>query len=145
MNTVTDAPVLELKRIFDATPEHIFDAWLTRERFQSWIGPEGTKSDVTVFEPKVGGRYRMLMRLSDGEEIGVTGIFKTIERPRQIAMTWKWENGENDSLLTITLRTVGDRTELTLRHDGLLTQENVDGHRKGWNSALNKLERFLAL
>jgi uncharacterized protein YndB with AHSA1/START domain len=84
------------------------------------------------------------MRLSDGREIGVVGIFKAIERPRQIAMTWRWEDGEHDSLLTITLRAVGDRTELTLRHDGLLTQENVDGHHKGWDSALNKLEKFLA-
>jgi hypothetical protein len=35
-------------------------------------------------------------------------------------------------------------TELTLRHEGLLTAENRSGHDKGWNSALNKLGRFVA-
>ena len=144
MNTMTEAPVLEMKRMFDASVERVFDAWMKRERWQSWIGPEGTNSDVTAFEPKVGGHYRVLMRMSDGREMGVVGTFKTIDRPHRFAMSWKWENGEHDSLVTITLRAVGDKTELTLRHDGLLTSDNVDGHNKGWSSALNKLEKFLA-
>ena len=46
MNTMTDAPVLEVKRLLDATPEQVFDAWMKRERWQAWIGPEGTQSDV---------------------------------------------------------------------------------------------------
>ena len=45
--------------------------------------------------------------------------------------------------MTLSFRAVGHKTELTLRHDGLLTPDNVDGHNKGWNSALNKLEKFL--
>lgn len=144
MNTMTDSPVLEIKRIIDAEPERVFDAWMKGERWQAWIGPEGTNSDVTEFEPKVGGRYRVLMRMSDGREIGVTGVFKTIDRPKSFAMTWKWEFGEHDSLVMLSFRAVGNKTELTLRHDGLLTPDNVDGHSKGWNSALNKLEMFLA-
>jgi len=144
MNTMTDAPVLEIKRIIDAAPERVFDAWMKRERWQAWIGPEGTQSDVTAFEPKVGGHYRVLMHMPDGREIGVVGVFKTIDRPKTFAMTWKWEHGEHDSLVTLTFRAVGDKTELTLRHDGLLTPDNANGHRGGWNSALNKLEKFLA-
>jgi uncharacterized protein YndB with AHSA1/START domain len=144
MNTMTDAPVLEIKRMIDAKQDRVFDAWMKRPSWQAWIGPEGTDCDVTQFEPKVGGRYRVLMRLSDGREIVVTGLFKTIDRPKSFAMTWKWEHGEHDSLVTLTFRPVGDKTELTLRHDGLLTQENVDGHNKGWSSVLNKLEKYLA-
>ncbi len=46
--------------------------------------------------------------------------------------------------MTVLLRDLGGKTELTLRHDGLLTAENRDGHEKGWNSTLNKLGRLLA-
>jgi uncharacterized protein YndB with AHSA1/START domain len=50
----------------------------------------------------------------------------------------------HDSLVTITLRDAGNgKTELTLRHDNLVTTENRDQHGRGWNSALNKLETFL--
>ena len=144
MNTITDAPALEVKRLIDAAPARVFNAWMKKDEWEKWIGPEGTQSDVTDFEPKIGGRYRVLMRMSDGREIGVTGVFKIIEPPHRLAMTWKWEHGEHDSLVTISLREAGGKTELTLRHEGLLTQSNCDDHGRGWNSALNKLERYLA-
>jgi uncharacterized protein YndB with AHSA1/START domain len=136
-------PTLEIKRLFDASPERVFDAWMKRERWQAWIGPEGTNCKVTKFEPKVGGRYRVVMRMSDGRELPVVGVFRTIDPPHRFAMTWKWELGSDDSLVTVVLRDVGGKTEMTLRHDGLLTQENCDGHAKGWNGALNKLEAYL--
>ena len=48
MTTTTVNPVLEIKRLFDAPPERIFDAWLVREEWQAWIGPEGTQCEVPV-------------------------------------------------------------------------------------------------
>jgi uncharacterized protein YndB with AHSA1/START domain len=141
---MTDAPVLTLKRVFDASPARVFDAWMVREQFQTWIGPENATCEVPVFEPCVGGRYRILMKMSDGRIVPVAGTFKTLDRPKSLSMTWKWEHGEHDSLVTISLRDLGGKTELTLRHDGLLTAENCDAHNMGWNSALNKLERRLA-
>jgi hypothetical protein len=33
---------------------------------------------------------------------------------------------------------------MTLRQEGLGSAENRDGHGKGWNSAFNKLERYVA-
>lgn len=143
MNTMTEAPVLIMKRVFDASPARVFDAWLTHEQFQAWIGPEGVTCDVPIFEPRVGGRYRVVMKMSDGRVVPVSGTFKTIDRPKSFSMTWKWDHGEHDSLLTISLRDLSGKTELTLRHDGLLTVENCNGHEKGWNGTLNKLERLL--
>lgn len=144
MNTMTDAPVLIVKRTFDASPARVFDAWLTHEQFQSWIGPEGVTCEVPVFEPRVGGRYRIVMKMSDGSTLPVVGVFKTLDRPKGFSMTWKWENGEHDSLVTVSLRDLGGKTELTLRHDGLQTDENCNAHERGWNGTLNKLGRLLA-
>jgi len=141
--TVDDKAVLIVKRMFDAPPARVFDAWMEREQFEQWIGPEGVRCEVPVYEPQVGGRYRIVMHLSDGRVIPVVGVFKSIDRPRGFSMSWKWESGEEDSLVTVALRDVGGKTELTLRHDGLQTVENRDGHEVGWNSALNKLERFV--
>ena len=142
--TTLAAPVLEIKRLLNASPQRVFDAWMEREEWQSWIGPEGCQCDVTEFEPRVGGRYRILMRLTDGRELPVVGTFRTIEKPHRIAMSWKWELGSDDSVVTIILREVGGKTELTLRHEDLQTQENCDAHGTGWNGALNKLETYLA-
>ena len=140
MSHPTDDALLEFSRVFDASAEDLFHAWIDREEWQSWIGPEGTQSEVQVLEPRVGGRYRLLMTLTSGQQITVVGIYKAIDPPRTLAFTWGREGGEHDSLVTLRFRPVTAGTELTLRHQGLLTIENRDGHGKGWNSALNKLE-----
>jgi uncharacterized protein YndB with AHSA1/START domain len=143
MTTTTAAPVLEIKRLLDASPQRIFDAWMKREEWEAWVGPEGVKCQVPVMEPHVGGRYKIIMTMSDGRTMPVVGTFKTIEAPTHIAFSWKLEGGDDDSLVTISLRAVGNKTEITLRHEGLQTAQNVEGHGKGWNSALNKLEAFI--
>jgi uncharacterized protein YndB with AHSA1/START domain len=136
--------VLEIKRTFDAPMERVFDAWMEQSQWQAWIGPEGTKSEVPEMEPRVGGRYKIVMNLSDGRTMPIVGTFKIVERPARIAFTWALETHPHDSLVTITLRDAGGgRTELTLRHDNMVNAENRDAHGRGWNSALNKLEAYL--
>jgi uncharacterized protein YndB with AHSA1/START domain len=145
MTATTDESVLELSRVFDAPPARVFEAWLNREEWQSWIGTEGIRCDVPLLEPRVGGRYRVNMNMSDGRVIAVAGVFKLIEAPRRLAFTWGLDGDANrQSLVTITFNDLGDRTELILMQEGLGTVENRDGHSQGWNSALNKLDRHLA-
>lgn len=144
MTAATENVVLEIRRVFDAPRARVFDAWLNREEWQAWIGPEGVRCEVPVFERRVGGRYRLIMHLSDGQVIPVTGVFKTIEAPKRFAFTWGREGEARETLVTVTLRETNGKTELTLRHEGLETVANRDSHGKGWNSALNKLAAYLA-
>jgi len=84
------------------------------------------------------------MHLSAGRTIPVTGIFKIIDRPHTLAMTWGMDGDPSrQSLLTITFKPLGRSTELTLRQEGLGGASNRDDHGKGWNSALNKLVVYL--
>ncbi len=145
MTAITESPVLEIKRTFDAPPARVFDAWLNSEEWQAWIGPEGVNCEVPLLEPRVGGRYRLIMHLSDGRVIPIAGVFKTIEAPRRLAFTWGREGEAKETLVTVTLRDLDGRTELTLRHEGLPTVTDRSDHGRGWNSALNKLVTYLAM
>jgi uncharacterized protein YndB with AHSA1/START domain len=136
-------PVLEITRIFEATTAEVFNAWLDREEWASWIGPEGVHCDVTQLEPNVGGRYRLTMYLSDGNMLRVGGTFKAIEPNKSFAFTWGREGDPRETLVTVKLRDLNGRTELTLRQEGLPTAADRDSHGKGWNSALNKLAAYL--
>jgi uncharacterized protein YndB with AHSA1/START domain len=143
MSTTTLGPVLQVRRVFDASPEELFDAWFSREQWQAWIGPEGCQCEVPVLEPKVGGRYRIQMHLNDGRELPVEGEFKTVDRPRSLVFTWGWALAGGSTLVRLTFKAVEGGTELTLIHEGLPTAEDREGHGKGWNSALNKLARHV--
>ena len=121
----------------------MFDAWLVKDQWGAWIGPEGGHCDILTFEPRVGGRYHLMMHVSGRGEIPVEGVFKMIDRPRKFAFTWGWAlSGKGDTLVSVSLKDVGGRTELTLTHEGLPTADDREGHGKGWNSTLNKLELF---
>jgi uncharacterized protein YndB with AHSA1/START domain len=143
MSTTTLDPVLQIRRVFDASPEELFDAWFEREQWQAWIGPEGCQCEVPLLEPKVGGRYRILMHLSDGREIPVDGVFQTVDRPRALVFTWGWALSGGSTTVRLAFKPVAGGTELTLTHEGLPTPEDREGHGKGWNSALNKLVRYV--
>ena len=108
MNLAADEATLEITRIFDASPARVFEAWLNREEWQAWIGPKGVSCEVPLLEPRVGGRYRVTMRLSDGRVIPVAGVFKTIDAPRTLVFTWGWDGDPSrESLITITFRAMG--------------------------------------
>jgi uncharacterized protein YndB with AHSA1/START domain len=146
MNTTADGTTLEITRSFDAAPARVFNAWLNREEWQSWIGPEGLNCEVPLLEAHVGGRYRIIMHLTDGRVIPVAGIFKTIDAPRTLAFSWGAEYyPTHHSLITLTLLEKVGETELTLRQDGFGSVASRDDHVIGWNSTLNKLVAYLAL
>ena len=144
MNAIAEDTTLEITRLFDAPPARVFDAWLHREQWQAWIGPEGLNCEVPILEPHVGGRYRIIMKLTNGQVIPVAGVFKTIESPTSLVFTWGWENDPTrQSLITLTFRDKAGKTELTLRQEGLGSIASRDDHVRGWNGTLNKLVAYL--
>jgi uncharacterized protein YndB with AHSA1/START domain len=142
---VAEDTTLVMTRMFDAPPGRVFDAWLNREEWQGWIGPPGVACEVPLLEPRVGGRYRINMTLSSGQVIPVAGVYKVIDRPRTLVMTWAWDGDPaRQSLLTLEFADRAGRTELTLRQEGLATRANRDDHNRGWLGTLGKLESYLA-
>jgi uncharacterized protein YndB with AHSA1/START domain len=145
MSAAIEDTTLVMTRMFDAPCARVFDAWLDREEWQAWIGPEGISCEIPLLEPRVGGHYRINMRMSSGQLVPVTGTFQTIDRPRTLVLTWGWDGDPSrQSLLTLTFADKGGRTELTLRQEGLGSAANRDDHSRGWDSALNKLDKYLA-
>ena len=126
-------------------PRRVFDAWFMREQWQAWIGPEGCRCEVPVLEPKVGGRYRIQMHLSDGREIPVEGVFKVIDRPNALVFTWGWAlSGKADTLVQPCVprqRQPAPKSPSPMKACPPRTIAWVTA--KGWNSTLNKLARYV--
>lgn len=74
-----------------------------------------------------------------------TGAYQMINRPKRLAFTWNSpEAGNRNSLVTIDFRPVDQGTEVILTHENLPSQEEADGHRKGWARVLDYMSQAYA-
>ena len=63
MTTPIESSVLEITRIFEASPTEVFNAWLDREQWASWIGPEGVSHWHEIPERRIDERFHRMTYL----------------------------------------------------------------------------------
>jgi uncharacterized protein YndB with AHSA1/START domain len=138
-------PSLTLKRQLKAPPAKVFAAWTDPEKMKRWMGPGEIKTMRAESDPRVGGRYRFVMQAPNGEEYDVGGVYREVVTNEKLVFTWAWKSApERESLVTLLLKPDGDGTLLTLTHEQFADEESRNGHEQGWNSSLDKLEKFIA-
>lgn len=139
-------PSLTIKRRVNAAPSKIYAAWTDPEKLAAWFGPSKVKEGSLQAETdlRVGGRYRISFDATDGEHFQVSGVYREIVPNELLVMSWAWHSTpERESQLTISLKPDGAGTLLTLHHEQFFNEAARDGHEKGWNELLGKLEQFL--
>jgi uncharacterized protein YndB with AHSA1/START domain len=137
---------LTLVRRINARPSIVFEALSTAEGISIWFGPDDGPVVLAEADARVGGRFRARFRMLDGSEHECSGEYLEVVRPERLSMTWQWAGGEDQgtSRVDIKLRAVDEGTELTFMHSRLQDEETARGHERGWNGALDKLERHFA-
>ena len=83
----TGTKTLRIERVFDCTPEELWEAWTTPEEFARWIAPlPGRDAEVVAFEPRPGGRLAWIMACPVGEAIHEDGWFEVVDRPHELVI-----------------------------------------------------------
>ena len=138
-------PSLTLKRRINAPPARVFQAWTDPEKMKRWMGPGAVTAVTIEIDPRVGGRYRIVMRSPDGEMHDVGGVYREIVANEKLEFTWAWKSTpERESLVIVLLKPDGDGTLLTITHEQFSDDDARDRHQHGWIGALDKLEKFVA-
>jgi uncharacterized protein YndB with AHSA1/START domain len=144
-----DGFVLRLERTFAAPAPVVFDAWTSPEVLRRWwpAGP-GWETPVAMVDARVGGRLRLVMRSSDGEEFGGTGEYVEITPPVRLVYTWTWDGHpghEGTQLIEVDFTEhAGQTTTVVLTSRGLRDEESKRWHREGWQLSFDNLDRVLA-
>ncbi len=142
--TASAQPSLTITRKLPASPERCFRAWSDPQALKQWFGPSDVEVVVAESDPRVGGRYRILMRSPGGEEHDVGGVFREVVANRKLVFTWAWRSTpERQSLVTVEFEPDGGATALTLTHEQFADEGARDRHRHGWTGSLGKLAAFL--
>jgi uncharacterized protein YndB with AHSA1/START domain len=125
------AHVVELRRVYGAPAQDLWDACTNPDRIPRWFLP--ISGDL-----RLGGRFQL--------EGNAGGEISECEPPRRLAVTWEF--GGDVSLVTVDLAPAGDAgTELRLRHavgdDDHWATYGPGAVGVGWDLALLGLALYL--
>lgn len=131
-----------LVRVFDATPQELWDAWTNPDEAALWWHPRGvsTPRESVTIDARVGGRYAYTMINDEtGESYPTGGVYLEVDPFERLAFTWGSPDAEPEAApkITVSLDPEGERTRMTFV---LAAEGAVDGDiRDGWESALDVL------
>ena len=138
---------IQIKRFINAPPDRVYAAWTEPAQLKEWWGPESVRTRNFAAEVRVGGKYRWDLINQEDEEMSVFGEYRELVPEKKIVFTWKWDDEEiwenRTSIVTVELSDREGGTELLLKHEQLPSEESRDRHNEGWNSVLDRLEKFL--
>jgi uncharacterized protein YndB with AHSA1/START domain len=138
---------VRVSRWFDASPERVFDAWLTPGLVGKWMfGPALRDEEVLRIEldAQVGGTFSFLVR-RQGELIDHVGRYLEIDRPLRLVFTWGTDHDPPDSSrVSIDIVRLENGAELTLLHQLHPEWADYAGRvEAAWTKMLDTLDETL--
>ena len=141
---------LEVRRMFTAPREKVFEAWTQREKVEKWMCRfPRHETTFTTSDARPGGTTLLEVKNPQGESFKQSITYQEIEPPKKLVFTWDWQKfsaaGEkldeaHDTLVTVEFQQRGTFTEVILTHEGLRNAAQREAHSKGWNGCFDRLE-----
>lgn len=139
---MTRDTTIVVRRLLSARREEIFAAWLDPDSLAQWMAPGETTSATAEVEPRVGGRFVIVMKHGD-RAWEHRGEYLRIEPPSLLSFTWISDGTEQrPTVVTVELHERSGGTELVLTHRGLPPAQ-MDSHYQGWTDIVRKLDETL--
>jgi len=138
--------VLQLTSVLVAPRERIFRALTTPAELAVWWGPAGFTVPEINLDLRLGGCYRFTMQPPEGDAFHLAGEFLEIDAPSRLVYSFRWEEPDPDdrtTTVTLSLRDLGDATEVSLTQGEFATDARLELHRNGWTDSFDKLGRLL--
>lgn len=139
-----------LVREFDAPRRKVFEAWTNPDHVKQWYGCGVSTLIVCEIDLRVQGAYRYVLRMPDGAECMMSGVYLEIVRPDRLVYTERFVSRDfesNEAFVTVTFSERDGRTRMT---STILHQNTEDrdtslssGVETGAAKTLDRLEQHL--
>jgi len=155
MEGMTTDRAFTLRRVIDAPPALVFNAWTEPSHLGWFFSGEGEPGKPEV-DLRVDGAWRQTMVLSDDDSYVTGGVYREIVPGEKLVFAWGahggWPEPNADApVVTVQLAPHDTGTELTftlelpehLTDDQAQTQL-ATGMRAGWGQTLDRLVQHFA-
>ena len=140
----SDAPELTITRSFNAPAALVFKAWTQAEHLVRWLGPVGFTAREVEVDFREGGRWRACINAPEHGDMWMGGEYREISPTDRLVLTFAWDSSGLETLVTIALEEMADRTVMTFHQTPFVSVESRDSHNQGWSSSFDRLADLLA-
>src|SRR5258705_1024303 len=147
VTTPTDREII-MTRVFDAPRRLVFDAFSKPELLKRWFGPRGWSLVVCEVDFKVGGGFRFGLRVPDGKQMGMRGVYREITPPERSVHMESFDDYPGESQVTAVFVEQEGKTTLaaTVLYPSREVRDAVikSGMEHGAAESYDKLAELLA-
>lgn len=139
MNALPSGASLTIAKIFNATPDRVFAAWVDPKAILKWWGLPGYANLEASFDCKVGGLWHVISRSPEGELMTARGQVIEIIPNARIVYDWRFDSMPSEapsSVVTVELKALGNSTQLKLHHANLPGADSIPLFTQGWEFTL---------
>lgn len=136
--------IVRVARRFNASAEHVFDAWLDPAIAGKWLfaTPAGRMVRVAI-DARVGGAFTFVDR-REGEDVEHTGEYIEIERPHRLVFDFSVPKYAKEvTRVSIDIVALQSGCDLTLTHENVFP-EYAGRTENGWRTILDGLAATLS-
>ncbi|KFC66524.1 hypothetical protein FG93_04455 [Bosea sp. LC85] len=144
-------------RVVQASPQAIYRALLDPKSLASWLPPQGMRGEILSFEPREGGRYRMVLTYEASQHSGpgktsedtdvVQGRFLELVLDERVVQSVEFvsEDPSFAGVMTMTwsLASVLGGAEVTILCENVPAGIRKEDHDVGLRSTLANLAAFI--
>lgn len=137
---------VRLHRVFKAPQERVYRAFINADAVAQWLPPYGFTCKVHLFEPTVGGKFKMsFTNFTTEKSHSFGGEFLELEPGKLIKYTDKFDdpNLSGEIRVTINLKEVLCGTDINIVQENIPSVIPIEMCYLGWQESLKKLAHLV--
>ncbi len=136
-----------IKKTFNAPIQLVWEAWTQPEHIAQWWCPKGIETKVVEHNFKVGGKWKYIMPMPDGNEFVAEGEYIEIVKFEKIISTADFRPMTEDVEIQALFTQNGNKTDFIFNivhpTEAYKIQQEKMGILNGWGSVFERLEKLL--
>lgn len=138
---------ITIKRTFNAPISLVWEAWTQSEHIAEWWSPKGIKTKVVEHDFKIGGKWKYIMPMPNGQEFIAEGEYTEIVVLEKIVSSADFRPMTEGVEIQSLFKANDNKTDFTFNvihptEEYKMQQEKM-GIMNGWGSVFDRLDELL--
>jgi uncharacterized protein YndB with AHSA1/START domain len=139
---------ISLHRVFKASPEKIYRAFLNADAIAKWIPPKGFTCTVHQMDNKVGGTYKMsFTNFTTAKSHSFGGKYLELKQNQHIRYTDQFDdpNLPGEMITTVDIKQVSVGSEVNIVQENVPDAIPAEACYLGWQESLDQLAMLVEI